>query len=138
MAELKTKRTEKSVDGFLKSLKDEQKRQDCLMLVKLMRQATGAEPKMWGESIVGFGDYHYKYESGREADWFMTGFSPRKQNLTVYLMCGTERHPGLLKKLGKYKTGKGCLYFKRLADIDAAVLCAMVKHCLGQLKKTSK
>ena len=108
MAELKTRVTNASVDKFLQGIKDEKKREDCYQILKIMKKATKSEPRMWGTSIIGFGDYHYKYESGRENDWFLTGFSPRVQNLTLYMMGGFDNE--VLKKLGKYKTGKGCLY----------------------------
>jgi hypothetical protein len=122
MAELKTKKTKASVSAFLKQIDDTQKRKDCKTVAKIMKEATGASPKMWGPSIVGFGDSHYKYESGREGDWFLTGFSPRKQNLTLYIMNGLAKHGTLLKKLGKHKTGKSCLYINRLEDVDLMLL----------------
>ena len=132
MAELKTKLNNASVDKFLKDLKDKQASADCFQIVELMRKATKAEPKMWGTSIVGFGNIHLKYESGRELDWFPIGFSPRKQNLTIYLMGSIGSQKELLDKLGKYSTGKGCLYIKKLADVDIKVLnkliTASVKH----------
>jgi hypothetical protein len=131
MAELKTKKTEQSVEEFLNTVPDEQTRQDCFAIVKLMQKATKAKPKMWGPSIVGFGDYHYKYESGRENDWFLVGFSPRKQNLTLYIMAGFARYDELMQKLGKYKTGKSCLYIKRLADIDQKVLKELVEQSVA-------
>ncbi len=112
MAELKTKVTKASVEKFLEGIKDERKRQDCYELLKIMKKATKAEPKMWGTSIIGFGDHHYVYASGREGDWFIAGFSPRAQNLTLYMMGGLDRE--VLKRLGKYKTGKGCLYINKL------------------------
>ena len=126
MAELKTKKTEQSVEEFLNAIADEQTRQDCFNIVKLMQKATKAKPKMWGPSIVGFGDYHYKYESGRENDWFLVGFSPRKQNVALYGL-GITRQPELVQKLGKYKTGKSCLYIKRLADVDQKVLKDLIE-----------
>lgn len=124
MAELKTRVTRASVEKFLGGIKDETKRQDCYELVKIMKKATRSEPKMWGTSIIGFGDYHYVYESGREGDWFITGFSPRVQNLTLYMMGGIDS--AMLKKLGKYKTGKGCLYINKLADVDLKVLNELI------------
>ena len=124
MAELKTQVTKASVDKFLQGIRDEKKREDCYQILKIMKRATRAEPKMWGPSIIGFGDYHYKYASGRENDWFMTGFSPRVQNLTLYMMGGFD--PQLLKKLGKHKTGKGCLYIKRLDDVDDGALRELI------------
>jgi hypothetical protein len=132
MAKLKTQKTNASVTAFLKSVADDERRKDCQTLVRIMKRAVGAEPKMWGSSIVGFGHYHYKYASGRENDWFLAGFSPRKQDLTLYIMAGFDRYDALMGKLGKHKTGKSCLYLKRLADVDVAVLeeliSASVKH----------
>ena len=125
MAELKTKLNNASVDKFLKGVKDEQTRADCYQIIEIMNKATKAEPKMWGTSIIGFGNIHLKYESGRELDWFPIGFSPRKQNITLYLMGGLEQQE-LLDKLGKYSTGKGCLYIKKLADVDIKVLNKLV------------
>ena len=106
MADVKTKRNDASVTDFLNAVDDDQKRQDCLELVDLMRDVTGEEPKMWGGSIVGFGSYHYRYDSGREGDWPLVGFSPRKQALTLYIMAGFSRYDELMSRLGKYKTGK--------------------------------
>jgi hypothetical protein len=125
MAELKTKSTNASVDKFLKAVKDEQTRADCYQIIEMMNKATKAEPKMWGTSIIGFGNIHLKYESGRELDWFPIGFSPRKQNITLYLMGGLDQKE-LLDKLGKYSTGKGCLYIKKLADVDIKVLNKLI------------
>jgi hypothetical protein len=127
VAGLKTKRTRASVDAFLAGIKDEGRRRDCAALVKLMRQATGSAPAMWGASIVGFGTHHYKYASGREGDWFIVGFSPRKTDLTLYVMSGAERHAAQLAKLGPHKTGRSCLYIKRLADVDLDVLRRIVE-----------
>ena len=126
MAELKTKPNTASVEEFLNGISDEQKRKDAFAVLRLMKQITKVKPRMWGPSIVGFGEYHYKYESGREGDWFLTGFSPRKQNLTLYIMSGFSRYDVLMKKLGKYKTGKSCLYIRRLDDIDLAVLKELI------------
>lgn len=126
MAELKTKPTEASVEGFLAGVTDDERRADCQALVKLMQRATRAKPRMWGPSIVGFGSYRYKYDSGREGEWFLAGFSPRKSDLTLYIMSGLGPHAGLLRKLGKHKTGKSCLYLKRLADVDLDVLRELV------------
>ncbi len=122
MAENKTQKTDAGVTDFLNKIPDEKKRQDSFALLELMRQVTGLEPQMWGESIVGFGDAHYKYASGREGDWFRVGFSPRKQNLALYIMEGFPKHQELLAKLGRHKTGVSCLYIKKLADIDLSVL----------------
>ena len=132
MAELKTKKTNKSVSQFIKAIDDPERREDCETLAKLMKRVIGKEPKMWGESIVGCGDYHYKYASGREGDWFPVGFSPRKQNLTLYLMGGFGQNPDLMKNLGKYTMGKGCLYVKRLADIDQEVLVKLLKESIAR------
>ena len=136
MAELKTKVTKASVDQFLQGIKDEKKREDCYQVLKIMKKVTKSEPKMWGLSIIGFGDHHYVYESGREGDWFVTGFSPRVQNLTLYMMGGFDRE--LLKKLGKYKTGKGCLYINKLADVDLKVLNELIATSVKQAKVDAK
>lgn len=133
MAELKTKKTEQSVEDFLNAIADEQTRQDCFAIAKLMQKATKAKPKMWGPAIVGFGDYHYKYESGRENDWFLVGFSPRKQNIALYGL-GIARQPELMQKLGKYKTGKSCLYIKRWSDIDQKVLKELMELSIEHTK----
>ena len=133
MAEPKTKPTGKSIKKFIDAVKDERRRSDCRMLVKLMTRLTKSKPKLWGPSIVGFGSYHYVYQSGREGDWPLTGFSPRKQNLTIYIMSGVERNRMLLKRLGKFKTGKSCLYVRSLEDIDIQVLEAMIKESLRVL-----
>lgn len=136
-AELKTKQTEASVDDFLNAIPDEQTRKDCFEIAKIMKQATRSEPKMWGTSIVGFGSYHYKGASGREGDWMLTGFSPRKQNLTLYIMAGFDRYEALLKKLGKFSTGKSCLYIKKLADVDKKVLKELVTESVKVMKRTA-
>lgn len=134
MAELKTKPNRKSVKAFLDTVSDPQKRKDCDTLVQLMKGITKSEPKMWGDSIVGFGEYHYKYASGREGDWFQAGFSPRKQNLTLYIMTGNKRHSDLMQNLGKHKIGKSCLYIKKLGDVDQKVLKEIVKESVSYLK----
>ncbi|HND48428.1 MAG TPA: DUF1801 domain-containing protein [Anaerolineales bacterium] len=121
-AELKTKKNEASVENFIETVQDEQVRADCLEIAKMMEQATKAKGKMWGSSIVGFGEQHLVYESGRELDWMKIGFSPRKQNITLYV----HLEEGLLKKLGKFTTGKGCLYIKKLADVDKKVLKELI------------
>jgi len=135
MAEQKTKPTERPVEAFLDQVADEQVRDDCFAIARLMKKVTGAEAKMWGPSIVGFGQYHYKYDSGHEGYTCLTGFSPRKQNITLYVMPGADEHAGLLKKLGKHKAGKGCLYIKKLADIDTGVLEKLVARSVDTLKK---
>jgi hypothetical protein len=134
MAELKTKKNKASVEKFLNSVKDEKKREDSFKILKLMKQITKAEPEMWGTSIIGFGSYHYKYASGREGDWFLTGFSPRKQSLTLYLITYLEKNKEILKKLGKYKTGKGCLYINKLEDVDLKVLKELITTSIKKLK----
>ena len=136
MAELKTQVTKASVDKFLQGIKDERKRQDCYEILKIMKKATKAEPKMWGTSIIGFGDYHYVYASGRECDWFITGFSPRVQNLTLDMMGGFDGE--VLKRLGKYKTGKGCLYINKLEDVDLKVLNELITKSVKQSKAKAK
>ena len=134
MAELKTKKNKLSVDKFLKSVKDEGRRGDCYAVLDMMGKITKQEPSMWGTSIVGFGSYRYKYASGREGDWFLTGFSPRKQNLTLYLMSGFKRYPDLMKKLGKFKTGSSCLYINKISDIDTIVLKELITQSVKYLK----
>ena len=134
MADPKTVPTGASVEKFIAAIPDESRREDCTALVKLMRGVTRAQPRMWGPSIVGFGTYHYVYASGREGDWPLVGFSPRKQDLSLYLMCQFERHSALMKKLGKYKTGKSCLYLKRLADVDLKVLRELVRVSFAETK----
>ncbi|MGV8040188.1 MAG: DUF1801 domain-containing protein [Thermoanaerobaculaceae bacterium] len=122
MAEPKTRPTGEAVTAFLGRVSDEGRRKDCFTLVELMRNATRAEPEMWGSSIVGFGRYRYRYASGREGEWMVMGFSPRKQDLTLYVLPGLDRFAPLLSRLGRHTTGKSCLYVKRLADLDLAVL----------------
>lgn len=134
MAELKTKKTEASVADFLDAIPDAARRADCRALAKIMQKATGKKPKMWGASIVGFGDYHYKYESGREGDFFEIGFASRKQDLTLYFMAGVAQYGALRKKLGKHKTGKGCLYIKSLGDVDVVALTALAVQSVKDLR----
>ena len=126
MAEIQTKVNEASVEEFLSKVEGEQKRQDCFEIVKIMKQVTKEEPKMWGPAIIGFGSSHYKYESGREGDMPQIGFSPRKQNITLYIGVGDNSDSPLLKKLGKYTTSKVCLYIKKLADVDRNVLQELI------------
>jgi hypothetical protein len=133
MAELKTKLNTASVTDFLNGIQDETKRADSFEIVKMMQQVTKQEPKMWGSSIVGFGNVHLKYASGRELDWFTIGFSPRKQDLTLYGL-GTWLESDTLKKLGKCKTGKGCLYIKKLEDVDVKVLKELLKQSVKAAK----
>jgi hypothetical protein len=128
VAELKTKKNDDDVEAFIAGIADERKREDSAALLGLMQRITGQKPKMWGSAIIGFGDHHYKYESGREGDWFNVGFSPRKQSLTLYLTDDIEKSAPLLENLGKFTTGKGCLYVKRLEDVDAGVLEELIKQ----------
>lgn len=137
MAEPKTQPTDESVEDFLNAIPDEQKRADAFAVLKLMKQVTRAEPQMWGSSIVGFGRYRLKYASGREGDWPLAAFSPRKQNLTLYIMAGFEGYADLLKKLGKFKTGKACLYVNKLADVDLPTLKELVKQSVKHMKATN-
>ena len=138
MAELKTTPNDGDVEAFLSSVEDERKRDDCYAILQMMQEITGEPPKMWGGTIVGFGSYHYKYESGRTGTWFLTGFSPRKQNLTMYLMPGAESLGDLFEGLGKYKMGKGCLYVKTLSQIDPEVLRKLIQGSIDQLKELYK
>ncbi len=126
MADLKTKKNDASVDDFLNFIEDEQKRKDCFEIAKMMEKATKQKPKMWGSSIVGFGEYHYIYASGHEGDMCRIGFSPRKQNITLYIMQVVDSP--LFKKLGKFKTSKACLYIKKLADVDTKVLQELINQ----------
>jgi hypothetical protein len=133
--ELKTKLNDASVEDFLNSVTDEKQRKDSFTLLELFKKVTREEPKMWGSSIIGFGSYHYKYASGQEGDWMMTGFSPRKTNLSIYIMGGFETNPELMEKLGKYKTGKSCLYVKSLEDVDLKIVEKLIKADLAYMKK---
>ena len=135
MAELKTKQNEAGVEEFLNGVSDEKRREDCFTVLELMKKITGEAPKMWGASIVGFGNYHYKYDSGREGEWFVAGFSPRKQNLTLYIMSGFSRYEELLAKLGKHKTGKSCLHINKLEDVNLDVLQEMIENSVENVKK---
>jgi len=135
MAENKTKATAKSVPDFLNSIEDPERRKDCKIIAALMEELTGSKPKMWGDSIVGFGDYHYTYASGREGDWFLVGFSPRKQTLSLYIMGYLEFYTDILEQLGKFKHGKGCLYIKKLEDIDLNVLKTLISNSIKPLKE---
>ena len=135
MAELKTKKTKASVTAFLDKITDEQRRTDCQTLLNLMKRATGEEPKLWGSSIVGFGTYHYRYASGREGDWPIIAFSPRKTDLTLYIMPGFEKFESLMAKLGKYKTGKSCLYIKKLDDVEIPVLKKLIATSVEKMAK---
>jgi hypothetical protein len=135
MARNKTKATKASVTAFINSIEDKQQRADARKVAAMMRKATGKRAKMWGPSIVGYGTYHYKYESGREGDFMVAGFSPRKQALTVYILAGFGRFAPLMARLGKYKTGKSCLYIKRLSDVDEAVLEKLIDGSVTYMRK---
>lgn len=135
MAELKTRKTKLGVTEFLNGITDRQKRADCKAIAKMMRAASGKRAKMWGTSIVGYGSYHYKYASGREGDFFECGFSPRAQSISIYIMPGFKDSGPLLKKLGKHKTGKSCLYIKRLADVDGAVLARLIDRSVKAMRR---
>ncbi len=137
MAEIKTKPNDQSVEAFLKGLEHERKRQDSFAILELMKEATGEEAIMWGDSIVGFGNYRYRYASGREGEWMLAGFSPRKQNLTIYIMSGFDEYKSLLGKLGKHKTGKSCLYINKLADVDVDTLKELVRRSAEHMAATN-
>ncbi len=134
MAELKTQPTDADVKAYLNRVSDERKRADSFAVLELMKDVTQAEPTMWGDSIVGFGRYHYTYASGREGDWFLTGFAPRKRELTLYIMDGFDGYDDLLVSLGKFKTGKSCLYVKRLTDIDLPTLRTLIERSVAHLR----
>jgi hypothetical protein len=134
MAEPKTRPTTESVEKFLNGIADEQRRKDCFRLVAIMKAAAKTEPEMWGTSIVGFGRHQYKGASGT-GEWPLIGFSPRKNDLTLYLMSGFARHAESLKKLGKHKTGKGCLYLKKLSDVDESTLKTIIKQTVADIKQ---
>jgi hypothetical protein len=135
MSDAKTRPTDASVEEFLKAVEHPQRREDGFELVEMMKEITNEAPTMWGPSIVGFGSYHYKYESGREGDMPLTGFSPRKRSLTVYIMSGFEEYEDLLDKLGKHKIGKSCLYINKLSDVDKGVLKKIIKKSLKEIDR---
>ena len=134
MSDLKTRPNDASVEELLGQVEDPARRRDCQELVEIMRRVTGEEPKMWGPSIVGFGSYHYRYASGREGDWMAVGFSPRKRDLTLYIMAGFSRYGELLERLGKHKHGKSCLYVQRLDDVDREVLEELVSESVAYVR----
>lgn len=138
MAELKTRENEANVEDFLMSIGNEQKKTDCFQVLHLMQEITGKPAKMWGDSIVGFGSYHYKYDSGREGDWFLTGFSPRKQNLSIYIMAGFSNYEDLLKDLGKYKISSSCLYIKRIEEINIETLKELIRKSIKDTEERYK
>ncbi len=137
MSDPKTKKNDASVVSFLNGVENEKRRTDSFVVLDLMKEVTGEKPTMWGTSIVGFGSYHYKYASGREGDWMKVGFSPRKRNMTLYIMDGFGSYDSLLDKLGKYKTGKSCLYINKLEDVDQTVLRKLVKQSFKSMSGES-
>jgi hypothetical protein len=138
MSENKTRPTDQDVLDFLKSVDHKTRREDAFTLLEMMENVTGEEPVMWGDSIVGFGSYHYKYQSGREGDWLMVGFSPRKQSMSVYIMPGFDEYQDLLTALGKHRTGKSCLYVNKLADVDQDVLRQLIRRSYEHMKETNQ
>lgn len=134
MPALKTTRTNASVDAFIAAVENETRRRDAKTLDKIFREITGEKPALWGPSIIGYGGYRYKYESGREGEWLRAGFSPRKANLVIYLLPGYEDHGPMLKKLGKHKIGKSCLYINALADVDESVLLELIAKCWKEMQ----
>lgn len=138
MTENKTRPTDASVVNFLESVEHPTRREDGLTLLEMMKEETGEDAVMWGDSIIGFGSYHYKYDSGREGDMPLVGYSPRKQSMTVYIMPGFEHYDDMLAKLGKHKLGKSCLYINKLADIDAAVLRQLIRQSYQHMKETNQ
>lgn len=135
MATLKTQPNHHSVKAFLQSVEDEQQRKDALRVLEIMQKISGETPQLWGDSIIGFGSYHYRYASGREGDWFLTGFSPRNNKLSLYIMAGFSQYASLMQQLGKYKTGKSCLYIRRLADVNKDVLEELIRQSLVYMKE---
>lgn len=135
MAELKTKINDGDVIAFIEAIEDPKRKEDSYKALRLMKELSGCEPKMWGGSIVGFDSYHYVYDSGREGDWFVLGFSPRKQALSLYIMAGFSKYQDLMDKLGKYKTGKSCLYLKKWEDIDEKILRELITSSIAYIKE---
>jgi hypothetical protein len=138
MAELKTKKTNASVAAFLNAVEDKKKRADCKVIAKMMREATGKRAKMWGSAIVGFDSYDYTYDSGRSGSWPVCGFSPRAQNISVYFMPGFSKFEKLVGRLGKFKTGKSCLYIKSLGDVDEKVLNKLIAASVKEMRRMYK
>jgi len=136
MSDLKTRPHDGDIEAFLATVASDVRREDCRRVMTLMEEVTGEPPRMWGPSIIGFGRYHYRYASGREGDWFLTGVSPRKQALTLYIMAGFSRYEALLAKLGKFRTGKSCLYVNRLADIHLPTLRKLVDASVRHVRKS--
>lgn len=137
MSDLKTKANQQSVIAYLNTIEPQKRREDSFAILALMQEVSGEEPQMWGDKIVGFGRYHYKYASGREGDWFLAGFAPRKQNLTLYIMSGFDGYDELMGKLGKHSTGKSCLYIKKLEDVDQAILRQLIAQSIANMKQTN-
>ena len=135
MSQLKTQKNKASVKAFLDAVENEKRRKDAQTVLKLMRQVTGLRPQMWGTSIIGFGSYRYQNTSGRKGEWFLTGLSPRKQALTVYIMSGFSSYDTLLKRLGKFKTGRSCLYINKLEDIELSVLEQLVAESFSYMRE---
>jgi len=135
MTENKTKLNDASVMEYLNSVENEKRKTDALIVLEMMKRLTKEDPKMWGTSLVGFGTYHYKYESGREGDFFITGFSPRKQSLTLYIMNGFERYDELMGQLGKFKTGKSCLYINKIEDVDLDILESLITESVNYMNE---
>lgn len=135
MSENKTRKTDASVMDFIVTIANPQRRSDSEVLLELFQSETGEAPRMWGDSIVGFGNYHYRYDSGREGDWFLTGFSPRKQNLSLYIMPGADRFQAELNKLGKHKLGKSCLYINQLRDVNLDVLRTLISKAVHYMRE---
>ena len=133
----KTIPNEASIVDFLEKQENPIRKRDCFSLIEIMKRLTGEEPQMWGSSIIGFGTYHFRYDSGREGDWFLVGFSPRKQALTLYIMSGFKKHDSLMAQLGKHKTGKSCLYIKTLDDVDLDILEDLIRHSVAYVKTKS-
>ena len=136
MSDLKTQPNDASVDEFIQSVDHEQRRNDALILLPIMQRITQREPKMWGDSMVGFGRYHYENKSGRDGNWFVTGFSPRKREMSVYIMPGFENYSALLDQLGKHRLGKSCLYIKKLSDLNLTVLETLIAQSVADMKST--
>lgn len=135
MADLKTRKNDADVEAFLDVIENAKRREDCRAVVELMANVTGEPPAMWGASIIGFGSYHYRYASGRQGDWMATGVSPRKRSLTVYIMTGFARHEELMQKLGRYTTGRSCLYIKKLEDVNLDVLRELVRESFAHVSR---
>ena len=135
MSEMKTTKNDTSVEKYLNSIDNEQRKGDCLKIYELMKEITQEDGAMWGDSIVGFGSYHYKYESGREGDWFLTGFSNRKQSISIYITAGFTKYKALLEDLGNHKTGKSCLYIKSLDEVDKKLLRELIENSVEEMNK---